>query len=470
MYKFATKIACRSFIIITRRIAPDQIGLLAIIVGGCILRILALLNNASIEIDGIQYARIGEAFAKGRLGDALSSVFSPGYPLLIGLFHFVVPDLELAGRLVSVVFGTLLIWLSFSLGKRVLKDNDKALWVSFLTALHPHLVRYSGEVLSESLATFLFTLAVFLFYAAWQENRRVLPALSGVFLGLTYLTRPEYLIYYAPLILVFLWKRRFVDSLVLFLPLFLVSSLYVFYLHSQTGLWLVSMKMTLSPFVSLPAFFKNIPIVSFYFVTAISPLFFALAVVGFRSVDAPYRNVLLLLLLFHVLSLSFISHSTKRYSVEFAPLCLIFAVEGVYLALSYAARFINKRLALQVVACAIIMVSIFQAYRPMRFDRLLHKKAGLFLLSRDPGSTIASRLPIVAFYSKGQHIALLEDSLPDRSIERFDSIVAQRRVKYLIFEEEIDKELTFLGPRLSKSKPIWSAGNGESFVRIYQLF
>lgn len=421
-------------------------------------------------MDGIEYVKIGEAFAAGRFGDGLTNVFSPGYPLFVGLFHLILPDGELSGRLVSVVFGVLLIWLSFVMGKRVLKDNDKALWLSFLTAFHPYLVRYSGQVLSESLATFLFGLTLFSFYVGWQENRRLLIALSGICLTSTYLTRPEYLIFYVPMILVLVSRRRVLDSVLLSLPFFVLSSLYVLYLHRQTGLWIVSNKALLSPFVSLSTFFTNIPFVTLCLLEAIAPLFLILAVVGVKKVNVPYRNLLLLLLLFHVLSLSFISHYTKRYSVEFVPLCLVIAAEGTYLTVAYLARFLNKRLVHSIMILVIVAVAVLQAYTPMRSDRALQKKAGLYLLSLGPGSTIAARLPIVAFYAKGKDIRLLSEMPRERTPEKLDQILAERRIKYLVVDEELEKELAFLPDYVSKRPIVLSLGDRFIFVRVYRMF
>lgn len=472
LYKFAPKTGCQGMPITARRFSAPRLYFFATIAAGCILRFLALLNNPAIEMDGIQYAAIAEAFSAGRLGEALGNVFPPGYPLLIALIHSVVPDLELAGRLVSLIFGTLLIWLSFSLGRRIMKDDTKALWLSFMVAFHPYLVRYSGEALSESLATFLFTLTLFSFYIAWDKKSRLFAALSGFCLVLAYLTRPEYLIFFVPLVLMLLWRRRVVESLALFLPLFVIGSLYVLYLHSRTGLWIVSNKATLLPVVSLSGFIANIPVVSLCFIMAISPLFFALAIIGIRRLailDIPYRNSLLLLVVFHIVSLSFIGHATKRYSVEFIPLCLISAVEGIHLLLPYLAGRFNRQTAQRIAILVIMAVSLFQAYDPIHQGRALNKKAGLFLLSYDPGAVIASRLPIAAFYAKGSAVDILSEIGMERSIAHFNGIVARNRVKYLIIDEKVEGELSFLNSYLTEERMVWSAGDRNTFIRIYRL-
>src|SRR5208283_1474018 len=121
--------------------------------------------------DGISYATMAEQFSKGLFGQALGSVFPPFYPLFIALFHFAIPDVELAGRLVSLVFGMVTIYVSFLFARRLLHDETKAAWVAFLLAFQPYLVRYSGAVLSESIAVFLFAVTVFAFYVGWREGR-----------------------------------------------------------------------------------------------------------------------------------------------------------------------------------------------------------------------------------------------------------------------------------------------------------
>jgi 4-amino-4-deoxy-L-arabinose transferase-like glycosyltransferase len=441
----------------------------AITIVGCMLRILALVNNSPIEMDGIEYTRIGNAFSIGHFRDGLNSVFPPGYPFVIGLFHAIVPDFELAGRLVSVVFGTFLICLSFFFGRKALKDDRKALFLSFLVAFHPYLIRYSGQVLSESLTTFVFTLALFSFYVGWQEHRRLLIAAAGFCLVLAYLTRPEYLIFYVPLIVVLLMGRRVVDSLLLLLPIFVLGSLYVLYLHSHTGLWIISNKAMRSPFVSPSTYFTNIPFVSYYFFIALSPLYFVLTIIGFGKISTPYRHLLLLLLIFHIFSLALVGNYTQRYSVEFVPICMIFAVEGVYLAVEYFARIFRGRRAYQVIILLIIG-ALFHAYTPVRLDRALQKEAGLFLSAHDPGSTVTARLPLVAFYAKGSNVDLLSEMSGKKTAEQLDKVLAERRVKYLVVDEELENELPFLSDYVSNRSPVVALGDKTTFVRVYRMF
>ncbi len=469
----------------TKASSLQRAYLLAAVLGGFLFRLITVMNAPSIEMDGISYATMGRQLAQGHFGEALNNVFPPVYPAFVGLFNLAVPDVELAGRLVSLVFGTLLIWVCFRFSARLLNDRNKALWVAFFVAFHPYLIRYSGQVLSESLAAFLFSATVFSFYTGWQQHRRAAIAACGICLALTYLTRPEYLIFYVPFLLVLLAshgisgmtpipgnmasRRRLADCLVLLLPFLVLGLVYIYYLHSQTGLWIVSRKATLSPFVSLGTFFVNLPFVTYEFFVAVFPLFFLCAALGFPKVDRAFRNLALLLIAFHILSLSFISHSTRRYSLEFVPLCLVFAADGIRVVDEHTRRLLKKGVVVWALAAIIVFMAALQSFSPPRIDRVLQKQAGLFLLRRDPGSTVAARLPLAAFYGKGVPVDLLSEMSAQKDMARFASVVRERRVRYLIVDEETERELPFLRAYLAKSAPIWGSSLNGMFVRIYRV-
>ena len=453
----------------TRVFSAERMCLSAVVCAGFVLRFLIVLKTPCIEMDGIGYATIADQFGHGLFRQGLNNVFSPMYPFFVSLLHFATPDVELAGRLVSLFFGVLLIWISFLFARRLFNDGGKAVWVAVLVAFHPYLVRYSAQVLSESLTAFLFTLTVFSFYVGMQERRRAALAFSGFCLVLTYLTRPEYLVFYAPLVFVLLRKRRMADCVVLLLPFLLLGALYISYLHGQTGVWMVSKRVTLSPFVALSAFFVNIPFVAYYLVAAVFPLFFLLAVLGFPKVQGAYRTLVLVLVVFHILSLSFISHSTKRYSVELVPIFMILAAAGVHAARDYFGRFFPVRAVSCVLAAAVIFMGVLEPLAPPRYERGLYKQAGLFLLKADPGSVVAARLPIAAFYEKGTSIDLLSEMSADKSIARFNRVLSDKRVHYLVVDEELEKEMPFLRDCLSQRAPVYALAHGGAFVRVYKF-
>ena len=177
---------------------PINTRLYLIIFFGLLLRLYDLAGASVVEWDGITYALMGESFAKGASKEALSGVFPPVYPLVIGFFHLFVPDVEREGKLVSLVFGILLTYLCFFFLKGLL-DEKGALIGAFLVAIHPCLVKFSAQLLSESLAIFLFAVTVYFFFKSRLKGDGRAIGLSGVFLALTYLARPEYVILTCPL-------------------------------------------------------------------------------------------------------------------------------------------------------------------------------------------------------------------------------------------------------------------------------
>jgi hypothetical protein len=443
--------------------------LLVILSAGIILRLMVLLNSAAIEIDGMAYAAIADDFLKGLFAQGLTNVFSPMYPASVALFHLLIPDVELAGRLVSLTCGTLLIYVGFLFARRFFNDARKAMWVAFLVAFQPYMIRSSGQVLSESFTTLVFTLSVFAFYVGWRENRRTMIGLSGFCLVLSFLARPEYLVYFAPFVLFLLSKRRVTDIGILLLPLCVLGFAYVFYLHLQTGLWLVSKKATLSPIVPASSFFTNLPFVAYHFGSAIFPPFLLLAAIGFVRTEGKYRSLLIVLILFHILSLSFISHSTKRYSVEFIPVCMLVAAEGVPLVFNYLRRFSPKYLGACLVAAAIMLPGILQSCTPARYDRKIQKEAGRYLGAVDPGSVIAARLPIVAFYAHGKTVELSSELEKGSTIGRLDRLITDNHAKYLVVEGEMESDLPFLEDYVSGLSLLKEFKKNDYVLRIYRI-
>ena len=157
-----------------------RVNIYHIICLGLLLRVVGLIQTGYIRVDGTIYVKIGESFSRGAFAEAFRGAFPPVYPFFIGLFHLLIPDLELAGNLVSFVFGVILIYIVFVFVKKFF-GSQYALVASFFVAIHPFLVRNSVTVLSESVATFLFALSVFFYYRGWIEDRSGDVALSGIF-------------------------------------------------------------------------------------------------------------------------------------------------------------------------------------------------------------------------------------------------------------------------------------------------
>ncbi|OPY71209.1 MAG: hypothetical protein A4E63_01626 [Syntrophorhabdus sp. PtaU1.Bin050] len=441
--------------------------LLFILLVGLAVRLMNVLTASAIEMDGISYALIAEAIARGAFGEAVKAVFPPFYPLFVAITHFFVGDWELAGRVVSLVFGLLIIYVSYRFFKRLLGER-KALYGAFILAIHPYLARYSGQVLSESLATLLFTVTVFFFYRGWAEEKGTYVGMSGCFLGLTYLTRPEYLVYYAPFALLLVSRKRFFHTCLFFLMFVLLALAYIVYLRFETGFWMISGKMTRLPFVPLAVAVTNIPAVTYHLLAAIFPPFLLLLAMGFMRVDAHFRSMSVLLVVFHVLSLSLVSHSTRRYSVEFFPFLTLFVAEGIPVFLAFVGRFRYRLTVAFGIFLFFVCLPLTQAIS-VNEGRGLHKKAGLFLLREDPGSRIAARLPIESFYSTGSWTNLEDSCTSFQECNGLLESLNGQAIKYAVSDDRIAKECPRLEKCLRGFSCVADFSDSKGYVRVYRL-
>ena len=442
--------------------------LILIIFLGLGTRCLDIVNARAIEMDGVSYALIAEHFASGAFSEALKSVFPPFYPFIIFLFHLVIPDIEMAGRLVALVCGFLLICGSYIAFRRFL-GAEKALWGAFFIAIHPYLARYSAQTLSDSLATLLFAATVFFFYVGYTEKSGWRIALSGFLLLLTYLTRPEYIVYYAPFAAFLLYRRRLSHTAALFASFIILGLAYILLMRVLTGLWMVSGKAMASPFVPLLTAIINVPAVVFHFFAALFPPFILLLIPGFSRVERPLRTLVIALSVFHVLSLACVGHSTRRYSLEFVPLLMVFVVEGWYVVKTYAERSKHGRTLWLSAAILITLLALSQGIERPHEGRGLFKRAGLFLLQYDQGATIASRLPLPSFYGRGAWVDVSSACAELGECPRFVRHLETRGAGYFVLDDRMVSECPWLDGCVASFPLVANFSNREGFVKIYRL-
>ncbi len=446
---------------------------------GCALRLLTLWNSSAIEMDGIYYAQMGELFSQGAFREALKGVFPPFYPALIGLFRLFVPDLELAGRLVSLFAGFGLIGVSY-LFFRELVDRRKALWGSFFVAIHPYLIACSGLVLTESVAALLFTCVVFFFYLGWTRTRGWEIALSGLLLSFTYLTRPEYVIYAVPLLVILVAQKRYSHGLLFLLAFSFLVMCYVGYMRMETGMIVVSKKALLMkgqssdgtsvyliPMPGLFTTFRNALVGVYRLTEAIFFPFVALGLLSLKGIERRFKMLTVFLVLSHVLSLALLTSSIRRFSVPLAGFAMVFVAEGFAWARAWASGFRHGPAILYGFFALLLGLSVYQGIDRPNPGRALDKEAGLFLLKADPGSRILSRLPLVSFYSRGEWIAL--EGEPATDCGKLGSLMREKGIKYLVLDERTVHEHPALNSCLSMFSERGNFEKGRGFVRIYRL-
>ncbi len=466
-----------------RKIPNPGLVLFLIICLALVMRILNVATASCIDLDGIIYADMGDAFSRGAFREGLKGVFPPFYPLLIGLAHLIVPDLEMAGVIISLIAGLLLVYLAFSFFRTMLGDAP-ALYGALFVAINPYLVRYSASALSESVATLLVLVTVFLFFKGWTEDSRKYIMASGFFLSLTYLTRPEYVVYVAPLSGLLLAKKRFLHFFLFFVSFAVLTGAYIYWMKLETGLLVLSKKAILAkghasrtnvyhsylfPVVSLSRALKRIHFIFYDLLNGILPQFVFLAVLGVSRTEKRYRLLVGILVLFHMLPMAVTSAFSKRLYVELMPLLLPLMAGGLFAFRSFTGRFRYGKITYYAVFGIIVGLSLFQGINLPDEGRALNKKAGLYLLAHDPHRIVASRLPITAFYARGEW-----DYLPyhEKDASTCPAIMAHMKEKgvgYAVVDEKVEKENPFIANCLKPMTPVAAYGTGEEFLKLYRI-
>ena len=210
------------------------------------VRFYLLWQYYCISSDGIYYIEAAKDFFAGNIAAGLASVYPPGYPVLIAAVFPLVGDWELAGQLLSLLFGVLLLWPLYLLFRDVYNERV-AVIACFLAAVSPFLARYSAHVRTESPFLFFSVLALLLFDRAIENKLLGYFLYGGLAAGFAYLVRPEALgfLVIVPAFLGFRWLikkepgiSRIVTSSTVVAAAFMVFALpYIVYLSIDTGHW-----------------------------------------------------------------------------------------------------------------------------------------------------------------------------------------------------------------------------------------
>ena len=153
-----------------------------------------LRHTPVISAEGSEYVRMALNLAHGHglVGnlEGPETMYAPLFSLLTAGVYFVVRSGELAGHLVCLLFGTLLV-LPMFLISRHLYGNRVAYVVGLLAALNPLLIELSASIYNENVYLPLLLFSTYFGMLALESRRIRDCCLTGLFIGLAYLTRPE---------------------------------------------------------------------------------------------------------------------------------------------------------------------------------------------------------------------------------------------------------------------------------------
>jgi len=460
------------------------------------LRLYAVLMAKGIAYDSASYGFMARDFLDRDFIRGLSHPFHPFYPFLISLVSFDSAHVEIAGRFISLFWGTLTLIPVFYLMKEV-ADQKAAIFAGLFYSFHPYLVTYSGMLLSEATYWGLLTFSVYFFWKGLSQKKVLGCIVSGVCLGLSYLTRPEGIGY----LIVFLiwiiidggmrkgWFRKCFTMGSLIMAFFIFAFPYMFINRQETGQWLISKKgmviqSQLMKWVDLNEALKNeglkdlrkedlksertieqprqstkysnlvrtggsilqfFPFTIYHYFRAYHFalwLFLFFGLIRVRQRRGQFELFLASLILFHLFSLSTFTKSTIRFSVPLIPLSLFWAGAGVLqiqkslekIKISTPGKWVFFLIILA------ILIQLPQSMKPERRHRADQKSVGLWIKENTPkDSIIMSNSLIEAFYGDREFVLLPPGlSTPGTPVKSYREIIQfakEKKVRFILINK-----------------------------------
>ena len=454
-----------------------------------LLRLWVVLRASTLSVDGTQYAAIAQQFAHGDFSGALSNIFSPGYPLFVSLMTFVVSNIELAGRLTSLVMGSAAVLVVYAFNRRFFSER-LALMAMFIAAIHPYLARSSGAVLSEATCYALFTAAVFCAALGYENGEKRYGFLCGLLVAFSYLTRPEFAVYAVPMIGGLAYRRRWGFILFFFVALGLLALPYVVYISVKAGHFMLSLKQYVKALPIDPGdltgslastsfkVIRNTPFVTLHFFRALFVTFLPFFALGVFSKSTRNRSIEFMMvgiLVTHVLSLAAITPSNTRYSVPLVPFALTWVAMGMGMVFDWINRRLSgKRKSVVILAFLVLVAgsSLSQNLGRLRSHRIINKEAGLWLRHHAPGTVVVmSRIPQEAFYAEGRHVWLLPRGRRSITYDHLLKRAKEHGVEYLVEDDKTASLCPEFPAKRSDSDmvEVFSLDKGDDFLKIYRL-
>ena len=436
------------------------------------LRLYAMLMAEGIANDSAAYGFMARYFLKGDFIKGLAIPGHPLYPLLMSLFSLDSTRVEMAGRLLSLFFGTITILPLFYLVKEAVGKKE-AVFSALFYSFHPYLVTYSGMLLTEATYWGLLVLSVYFFWTGLRKEKVWRMMLSGVFLGLAYLTRPEGIGY----VLVYLiwavvegglakkWFKRSIFIGVLILTVFIFVLPYTIYIHQETGKWLISKKAVAvqsdllkespeeaDPLIGIEQnkpvkgdskivwitrnIIQYLPSVTYRYLRAYHFslwLFLFFGLIRVRRKVIGYELFVASLVLFHLVSLSTFLPSAIRFSIPVIPLSLLWAGTGLLEMKRYLDKIkgANAEKVIFSLVVLVILSQLPQSLKPERRHRAEQKKVGLWLKQNtSPDAIIMSNSPQETFYADREWMMLPSGiSTPGNPGKSYKEIILYARAK-----------------------------------------
>lgn len=208
--------------------------------------LLVVGSDATVNIE------LGRKFAAGNYYGVLDTYWPPLYPLLVGFVTIFVDSITLPAVIVSILAGGLAVPVTYWLADQSY-GKATATVAACIAVFFPNLINSVFALGTENPYLILVVGSLITSWHALKTDSWRWHLITGGLLGLSYLTRPEAVGYVAFFALVIILSKLWVRALLTAKILAQIASLligfaifaapYIFYLHSETGRWMISGKM-----------------------------------------------------------------------------------------------------------------------------------------------------------------------------------------------------------------------------------
>jgi hypothetical protein len=200
--------------------------------------------------DQMQNILLAQRFADGEFYGVLHPYWTPLYPILIGVVTFFIDSRILPSLIISILAGALAAPAVFYLVRQSYGAREAAI-AAAIAVFYPHLINSVFALGTENVFLLLIAGLLIVGWKALQNDSPKDYFLTGILVGLAYLTRPEgfgYVGFFGLLILgKSFWQKSAPPKILLKIAALLLGFLilaapYLFYLKSETGTWTISAK------------------------------------------------------------------------------------------------------------------------------------------------------------------------------------------------------------------------------------
>lgn len=236
--------------------------LLVLLSAGLALRaglFILFSNDLVVGSDQMQNILLSRKIAAGDLLGSLDTYWAPLYAIVVGGVNVIVDDLVLPAVIVSIVSGGLLVVFTYALtlqsyGRKV------AVLAAAVAVFFPHLINSVFSLGSENLYMLWVVGALTIGWRGIANSSIVYMFLTGLLIGLAYLTRPEafgYLLFFVGVAIVNRLRsasNKWIDAgrqaIAVLAGFLLLSAPYLLFLRYEVGHWTLSAKSEVNTIAS----------------------------------------------------------------------------------------------------------------------------------------------------------------------------------------------------------------------------